>query len=82
MSLFILIGVKSRVLIIIGSVFPFFLGVILLLIVGLEINLGPEINITVLEFVYEALVDGIIPFDFSIGLIILLVFPNLCNIVL
>ena len=67
-GLFILIGVKSRVLAIIGSVFALFLGVMILLVVGLEIDLGNDLNISVLMFADEALVDGILPFDIPLGL--------------
>ena len=64
----ILIGAKVRALAIIGAIFALFLGVMLLLVVGLEIDLGDDLNISVLMFVEEALVDGIIPFDLDIGL--------------
>ncbi len=67
-GVFILIGAKVRALAIIGAIFALFLGVMLLLVVGLEIDLGDDLNLSVLMFVEDALVDGIIPFDIELGL--------------
>jgi len=67
-GVFILIGAKVRALAIIGAIFALFLGVMLLLVVGLEIDLGDDLNASVLMFAEEALVDGIIPFDIPLGL--------------
>jgi len=64
----ILIGVKSRALAIIGSIFALILGIILFLNVGLTISLGFEIDSTVLYFVENPIVDGILPFDLPLGL--------------
>ena len=67
-GLLILIGAASRALAIIGSIFALFLGIILLLVTGLTITIMTEINISVLFFVAEPIVDGILPFNLSLGL--------------
>jgi hypothetical protein len=67
-GILILIGAKSRVLAIIGSIFALILGIILLLVAGLEISLGADIDASTLFFVQDPFVDGILPFDLPIGL--------------
>ena len=64
----ILIGAKVRVLAILGAIFALFLGVMVLLVIGLEMDLGDDLNLSVMMFMEEALVDGIIPFDIPLGL--------------
>lgn len=67
-GLFILIGAKSRALAIIGSIFALLLGILLLLITGLEMNLGADINLSMLFFIADPIVDGILPFNLPLGL--------------
>ena len=67
-GIFILIGAKSRALAIIGSIFALLLGVVLLLNVGLSISLGAEIDTSILFFIADPIVDGIIPFNLALGL--------------
>ncbi len=67
-GLFILIGAQSRALAIIGSIFALLLGVLLLLITGLAISLGADIDSTLSFFIAAPLVDGIIPFELALGL--------------
>jgi len=79
----ILIGAKVRALAIIGAIFALFLGVMLLLVIGLEIDLGADLNSSVNIFGgKEALVDGIIPFDLELGLGSPPLFLNLGTILL
>ena len=82
-GVFILIGAKVRALAIIGAIFALFLGVMLLLVIGLEIDLGADLNSSVNIFGgKEALVDGIIPFDLELGLGSPPLFLNLGTILL
>ncbi|KKK95162.1 hypothetical protein LCGC14_2675580 [marine sediment metagenome] len=67
-GLFILIGAKSRVIAIIGSIFALLLGILLLIRFGLEINLGFDISSSLLFFWGTPIIDGIIPFDLPLGL--------------
>lgn len=67
-GLFILIGAKSRALAILGSIFALLLGILLLLITGFGIALSAEINLSMLFFVADPIVDGILPFDLPLGL--------------
>ncbi|KKN23963.1 hypothetical protein LCGC14_0899610 [marine sediment metagenome] len=67
-GLFILIGAKSRVIAIIGSIFALLLGILLLVRFGLEINLGFDISNSLLYFWATPIIDGIIPFDLPLGL--------------
>lgn len=67
-GIFILIGAKSRALAIIGAIFALFLGILLFLIVGLEISISNDINGSMLFFIADPLVEGIIPFDLNLGL--------------
>ncbi len=67
-GIFILIGAKVRALAIIGAVFALILGVLLLLITGLNINLGADISFSILVFEANPIVDGILPFDLPLGL--------------
>ncbi|MFX1326749.1 MAG: hypothetical protein ACFE91_01210 [Promethearchaeota archaeon] len=66
-GVFILIGVKVRALAIIGAIFVLFLAVLLILGPGFEINLGDDLNMSLLFFTADPLVEGIIPFDVSLG---------------
>ena len=64
----IIIGAKVRALAIIGAIFALLLSVLLLLVMGLEMDLGTDILTTLTFFVADPLVDGIIPFDLQLGL--------------
>ena len=67
-GIFILIGAKVRALAILGAIFALFLGIMILLVVGFEIDLGSDLTASVGLFVQDPLVEGILPFDISLGL--------------
>ncbi|KKK41341.1 hypothetical protein LCGC14_1505110 [marine sediment metagenome] len=67
-GVFILIGAGSRAFAIIGAIFALLLGIILLLNAGLTISLGPDIDTTLLSFIADPIVDGILPFNLPLGL--------------
>jgi len=67
-GVFILIGIKSRVSAIIGSIFALFLAILLLIGPVLQINPGADINTALESFVTDPFIDGIFPFDLPIGL--------------
>ena len=66
-GVFILIGVKVRVLAIIGAIFALFLAVLLLLGPGFNVDLGADLGGSLLFFIADPLVEGIIPFDIPLG---------------
>ncbi|MFX0034919.1 MAG: hypothetical protein ACFE9I_04665 [Candidatus Hermodarchaeota archaeon] len=66
-GVFILIGVKVRALAIIGAIFALFLAVLLILIPGFELDLGDDLGLSLLFFLADPLVEGIIPFDIPLG---------------
>lgn len=66
-GLLIIIGLKSRAFAIIGAIFALFLGVLLLLNPGFQISLGPDLNASLVLFMADPLVAGIIPFDLQLG---------------
>jgi hypothetical protein len=64
-GIFIILGVKSRVIAIIGSIFAIGMGVYFILTIFLV--LPAEAGQFIALFLYPALVDGIVPFHFGLG---------------
>jgi hypothetical protein len=65
-GVFILIGIKSRVSAIIGSIFVLFLAIMLFITPGLYIVLSADL--TLQSFITDFSLGGIFPFDLPIGL--------------
>jgi len=65
-GIFILIGVKSRALAIIGAILAILLGGFFLL--AFYQVLPPDVAVYIIFFFNDALVEGIIPLDISLGI--------------
>ena len=65
-GIFIILGVKSRKLALFGSIFVLGFGVYMIL-AFYAFGLSSDISIFMRQFLYSALIDGIIPFDLFLG---------------
>jgi hypothetical protein len=66
-GIFIIIGVKSRAMALIGAIFVLVLGIFLLITPGLYIVFSPDIEIALQSFASTFSLGGIIPYDLPIG---------------
>ncbi|MFW9901711.1 MAG: hypothetical protein ACFFC1_03645 [Promethearchaeota archaeon] len=66
-GIFILIGVKSRAMAIIGSIFVLVLGILLLITPGLQIVISADIETALQAFITDFSLGGFIPYDLPIG---------------
>ncbi|MFX0008332.1 MAG: hypothetical protein ACFFAV_16600 [Candidatus Hermodarchaeota archaeon] len=66
-GIFIIIGVKSRIIAIIGAIFVLVLGILLMITPGLQIIINTDIEAAMQSFATDFSLGGIIPYDFLIG---------------